>query len=360
MTDLDSKRELDAGAITCLANSNDTRPNFWVNGSAFGGTNSPLYSNLDFTTPLFADETQYVDGTIFSGWYAGDMIASPTASQTDVEMWWMWNATGDECYSMEIVRDLDTGFGDDVVLDFSGAVTFYLGIEDGASSEGLLTSMTGYKLSIENEDPYLKIDTIVNPVTESLLVTGNVYDDFVGYTLSINLDAWDDTYGEDTWETIDVTESIGNWSYLFQFNDQDMPLGEDWEILVELTTMYSAPLVENYTITIDDVNPPNIEGIVDIADRYENGIVPLEDEVLVITVGLTDDYCLNDEITAELYFWKGDDVALSVPMTQFAPATTTFIGNLTVEHVPGVNATYTYFIAAWDTNFNKATSLLHI
>lgn len=347
MTDLDTNGELDTGNYVCWANSNQTDPNFWINGSAFGGQNRPLWWNLDFDDALDSDETKYMDGSIFPAWYMGDEQAVLGGSQTDVEMWWMWNATGDESYSMEIVRAYDTLHSDDVVLDFTGAMTFYLGVEDGASSEGLLTSMHSYKLSAENEAPYLKIDTIVNPVTESLLVTGNVYDDFLHSSLSINLDAWDDTYGEDTWETISVTESIGNWSYLFQFNDEDMPLGEDWEILVEFDTMYSAPVVENYTITINDVTPPNFEGIVDIADRYINGIVPLEDEVLVITVGLSDDYCLNDEITAELYFWKGDDVALSVPMTQFAPATTTFIGNLTIEHVPGVNATYTYFIDAW-------------
>ncbi|NHJ04559.1 MAG: hypothetical protein EAX90_07035 [Candidatus Heimdallarchaeota archaeon] len=354
MVDLDTNGELDAGNYVGLANSNETDPNFWINGTAF--SYEPLYADLDYTTGLFADQTQYVDGTIFSGWYKGDEQATLASSQTDVEMWWMWNATGDECYSMEIVRDLDTGFGDDLVLDFSAPMTFYLGIEDGASSEGLLTSMKGYKLSIENEEATLNIDTIVNPVTESLLVTGNAYDDFVGYTLSINLDAWDDTYGPDTWDDVTITESTGNWSYLFQFNEDDMPLGDDWEILVEFDCMYTAPVVENYTISINDITPPSIEGIVDVATRYDGGVVPLEEDIVVITVGLADDYCANDDITAELYFWKGDDVALSTPMVQFAPATTTFVGNLTIEHVPGENATYYYFINAWDTNFNKATS----
>lgn len=359
MTDLDTNGELDTGNYVGLANSNQTDPNFWINGSAFGGTNRPYWWNVDFDALLAADQTDYIDGSIFPAWYIGDEQAVLGGSQTDVEMWWMWNATGDECYSMEIVRAYDTLHPDDVELNFTVPITFYLGVEDGASSEGLLTSMHSYKLSAENEAAYLKIDTIANPVIESLLVTGNVYDDFLHSSLSINLDAWDvDNEPDDpaTWEPITVTEAIGNWSYLFTFNADDMPLGDDWEILVEYDTMYSAPVVENYTITINDVNAPNFEGIIDIADRYDDGIVPLEDELLVITVGLADDYCLNDEITAELYYWKGEDVALSTAMVQFAPGSTTFIGNLTVEHVPGINANYTYFIAAWDTNYNKATS----
>ncbi|MFW9924057.1 MAG: PGF-CTERM sorting domain-containing protein [Candidatus Thorarchaeota archaeon] len=336
-----------------------------VDGVADGGTlpyemNTNETDTFDDAKPLYdddwaaiADETTVANGTMYKAWHDVDSI-TPTGSQTDAEIYWDWNTTIEHYYTMEFVRDLDTSQTDDFVIDFSSPLTFYLGVADSADTYEMLIDFEALEVSLTNDDAELVFDVVADEITESLLITGTVYDDYEGWDLIVELSGWEDTYGPDSYDYCSVNVATGNWSYLFLFNENDMPLG-DQTITVTFMTRYNGTLVEEQDTYFDDVKAPTIQGIVDIAERYPDG-VPMDEEYVVVTVGLDDDYARNDDLTAYLYSYKGNDVALATIMTQFSPGSTTFIANITLVHDPVIAYNYTYFIEAYDTNLNKETS----
>ena len=352
MLDVNSTGHLDTGTAPFLANSNETDTWDWVTGAAFAGANRPIYEN-DTTTLLPPDETTIDNGTKYIGWKNDDVYATPTSSQTDVQFWVDYNASGDDYYTMEIKRALDTGNPDDWEIDMEDCY-FFIGYENAHSTAGLLIGTDMYSIAHDNDVATVTLNPIVSPVTEALLITGTVYDDYDGLELYVTMDGWDDTYGPGTYFDASITYATGNWSFLFYFDEYDMPLG-DMEIFVYMDPKYEDVTVLNHTLSIDDIKAPQIGGIVDIAERYPAG-VPLEDDYVTVTVGLSDDYCFVDDITAYIYSYKGNDVALKSDMVQFSSGGSTFTGNITVEHVPGEDVNYTYFIEAWDTNLNKVVS----
>ena len=352
MLEVNGTGHLDTGTEPFFANSNETDPWDWVTGAAFAGENRPVYEN-DTTTLLPGDETDVINGSKYIGWYNDDVYATPTASLTDVEYYYTYNASGKEYYTMEVTRKLDTGRADDWVINMS-ACYFFLGVDNAHSTAGLFVDTNMYKIAHDNDVATVELNPIVSPVTESLLITGTVWDDYAGLELYVTMDGWDDTYGPGTYYDASITYATGNWSFLFIFDEYDMPLG-DMEIFVYMDPKYEDITVLNHTLSIDDIKPPQIGGIVDIEERFPAG-VPLEEETVTVTVGLSDDYCFVDDITAYLYSYKGTDVALKTDMVQFSSGGSTFTGNITVEHVPGEDVNYTYFIQAWDTNLNKVES----
>lgn len=340
MFECDDEGTADGGTLPFEMNTNET--DTFVDAK-------PLY---DDDWVAIADETTLANGTMYKAWHDVDTI-TPTGSQTNTEVYWDWNTTMEHYYTMEIVRDLDTGETDDLVIDFSSPLYFYLGGADGDDTYDMLIDYEVLEVSLTNDDAELTFDTLEDTITESLLITGTVYDDYEGWDLIVECSGWEDTYGPGSFDYVSVNTATGNWSYLFIFNENDMPLGE-MTITVSFMTRYNGTLVASQDTYFDDVNAPTIQGIVDVASRYPDG-VPADEDYVVVTVGLDDDYCINDDITALLYSYKGNDVALSTPMVQFSSGSTTFIANITVLH-EAAPVNYTYFIQAWDTNLNKATS----
>lgn len=335
----------DGGTLPYIMNTNET--------STFVDA-KPILQN-DFLTPI-ANEVTDANGTMYHAWYNTTTTATHGQANTAVSA--DWNTTLKDHYTVEMIRLLDTTDSDDFILDFSEALSFEVGVANKDSTFDMHIPTTSLKVSTTNEAADLTFTEIAtNPVFEAFVITGCVFDDFIGYNLTISMDGWVDTYGTIGMPTsypITVNEVTGNYSFLFFFDEWDMPLGEQ-TIFVTLYPKYDAPIQLNQTIEIDDIKSPNIEGIVNLQDRYPNG-VPLDEDYVVITVGLTDDYCVVDDIVAYLYHYVGDDVALKTDMVQFAPGSSTFVANISIEHAFGEVNKYTYFVQAWDANLNKVTS----
>ncbi|MHA1221013.1 MAG: hypothetical protein ACTSQB_04700 [Candidatus Heimdallarchaeota archaeon] len=254
-------------------------------------------------------------------------------------------------------RLLDTTEADDIVLDFSSLtdMSFFIGKANKDDGVDMVISTSEYTLSTGNIASELTFDTIVSPVTESLLIKGTAYDDYLNYDFTVEMTGWDDTYGPGSYDFITVDPITGNWSYLFFYQDMDMPLGEH-NVTVIFKAKYDAPIEMYQTIEIDDIVAPQILGLVDMGARYDHG-VPNDTLWLEFTVGLSDNYYSNADLTANLYIYKDDDVALQYPMTQFSAGSTTFSANVTLDYdVTAVN-NYTYFVQVWDGNLNKVVSV---
>ncbi|MBD3192226.1 MAG: hypothetical protein GF308_16415 [Candidatus Heimdallarchaeota archaeon] len=342
----------DAGTKPFVANSNYTagqRPKAAINGSAFTGNVKPIRDNSWAT---IADYTTIPNGTMYNAWK--NTTTTPSGSQTDVEVGWMHDGAN---YYVEMVRALDTGNDDDFVIDFTEALDFHIAVANMDIAADLMLDTTAYSVATTCEDAAISLDPIDATVTESLLVTGEVYDDYDGWSLMIGDTAWEGTWGTaGPAFNVDVTEATGEFSFLMLFDQWDMPTGAH-TITLYFTTRYNGTLTASASFTVDDVEAPNIEGLVDVSTRYEDGIVPLSEDYVVVTVGLQDDHDATDDLTVDLYSWKDDDVALAEPMVQFSPGGKTFYANITIEHSDqGIYHNYTYFVQAWDLSLNKATS----
>jgi len=333
-------------------------------------TTGPLFDNSQVTIP---DWTAIPDKTYINAWYP----ETAAGGQTDVTLASTWNATGDDTYVVEFMRSLDTGDADDIALDFSDVtgMQFCIGKANKDNAKDMLIGLTCYDLALTNDAPSLTFNTIVNPVTEALLITGTVYDDFLGWDLIVYLDTWDDTYGYQLGPGFylepDVNVATGNWSFLFFYDSYDMPLG-DSKCYVEFYPKYDAPISIYQNVTIEDVTAPQVVGLVNIMDQYPTG-VPNETESITITVGVQDNYAdynielsdlfegiyLPENLTVELYYYMDDGVALSTPMTQFSyPGGLTYNADIPLALAdPLADNNYTYFVSAWDGSLNKATSV---
>lgn len=335
--------DADGGTLPYVMNTNKTTDTF-VDAK-------PLYES-DLST-LISDEFALANGTMYHAWLNSTTTA--TGGQINTNVYSDWNDTLMDYYTVEMRRQLNTGDSDDFVLDFTEDLIFYVGSANQDDTFNMLIPTKALNTAHTNDAADLTFTTITtDPIISALVITGGVFDDFANYDLTVHLSGWDDTYGANTFFDADVNEATGNYSFLFFFDEWDLPLGEHI-INVTLTPKYETPIMLNQTINIKDIKAPNIEGIVDLQDRYPDG-VPLDEDYVVVTVGLADDYCVVDDIAAYLYHYVGDDVALKTDMIQFAPGSTTFIANITIDHAYGVINNYTYFIQAWDTNLNKVTT----
>ncbi len=334
--------QADLGVLPYLMNTNVT--------GTFDGAKPTLQN--DFATPI-TNEVTDANGTMYHAWY--NTTTPSTLGQTDTDVSADWNSTLMDHYTVEMTRALDTGDATDFALNFSEAMTFHVGAASQDNTYDMLISTSSYSVALTNDAAALTFTTITGAVqNDALVITGGVFDDFSDYTLTIQLTGWADTYGPGAWFAPDVNAVTGNYSFLFFFDEWDMPLGTH-TIFVTLYTMYEAPIQLNQTIVIDDTKAPTIQGIVDMQERYPTG-VPLDEDYVIVTVGLDDDYCHNNDISAFLYSWVDDNVANPTDMVQFAPGSTTFTANITILHTVGVVSNYTFFIQVWDTNYNKFTT----
>ncbi len=318
-----------------------------TNGTDFEGNVKPIYDN---------DQLPIVDwgvipvSTCFDAYFPN----TPTGSQTDVLVASDWNNTKMNRYTLEFKRALNTGQIDDIEFDFGlSNFNFFIGKIDGEITEYFYFANYDYRISTENEIPTLTFDVIPGLVTESLLIGGIVYDDYVNYDFTVNV----------TWEYTPETEYIdypvvnhltGQWSYLLSYNYYYMPLG--WQdIIITFDPKYDDPIIMNQTTSFDDIDPPEILGIVDMGNRYPDG-VPIDEEYVPITIGIRDNYDITDNLIAQLYAWKDDGITTLYPMDQFSSGGTTFYVDLYLSYDPLAENLYTYFVQVWDTSNNKITS----
>ncbi|MFW9923556.1 MAG: hypothetical protein ACFFDW_09765 [Candidatus Thorarchaeota archaeon] len=311
----------------------------------------PIWDNN--SNPLPVDQSGIPLGTKYTAWF--DSETTPNDSQNDFEISWEWNQIWDEHYLIEIKRPLITGHGDDISLDFNQPLSFHFGIENKDDCHDMLVNYQDYQISITNEPASLTFNTVSDTITGALLITGTIYDDYEGWELRIELSGWEETYSPGTFDFASVNLETGDWSYLFLYNEYDMPLGPQ-TITVTFITRYNGTFIEEQDTFFDDTKGPVILGIVDLGERYPDG-VPIDVDYVVVTVGLDDDYAKNDDLTVLLYSYRDDQVAIATQMIQFSPGSTTFIANITLLHNSHDICYYTYFIQAWDTNLNKATSM---
>ncbi len=318
-----------------------------TNGTDFEGNVKPIYDNEQ--TPIVDWEVIPV-ATCIDAYFSN----TPTGSQTDVLVSSDWNNTKMNHYTLEFKRALNTGQIDDIEFDFGLTnFDFFIGKIDGEITEYFYFANKDYRISTENEAPTLTFDVIPGLVTDSLLIGGTVYDDYLNYNLTVNV-TWEYTPETGYVEYAEVNQFTGQWSFLLLYNEYYMPLG--WqEIIIKFDPKYDDPIIMNQTTIFDDIEPPEIIGIVDIGVIYPDG-VPIDQEYVPITTGVNDNYDITDDLSVYLYSWKNEGVALLTPMTQFSPGGTTYYANLYLSYDPAAENLYTYFVQVWDTSNNKVTS----
>ena len=357
----------DGGVLPYDENFDTTTKTGWDQPDRYNNTNDIL------------DHDGLVNGTSFIGWFES---LTPTLSQTDVEMGYTWNASGDDMYVVEFIRDLDTGlYADDILLDLGnatelGLMKFWLGTENKQNCFDFSVGTTKYNMEPPGETNVaaeLEWDIIAGPVYEALLLQGAVYDDYVveADDFTITLSGWEDTYGASYYSTIatGINDFTGDWSYLFYYDEDDMPLGNNMANIT-WTPKYddvSTDITSWQWVNISDIASPQILGLVDVNEQYPDG-VPEDATFVPVTVGAKDNYLYyssdlggytdKDSLVIYLFSWVDDGVALMSPMEQFTPGGSTFTGNITLTPLAaGETRNISYFVEVWDPSNNKATSV---
>jgi len=316
-----------------------------TNGTDFLPPNKPLYDNVGL--PIIDHSTVPINSHV-KGW----LEETPTGSQTDVIVGMNHNGS---YYIVEFVRELDTGNFDDIVIDLTNNdVNFYIGVANGDDSMDMDIAVSEHLIFDDNTAAELTFDAIPGRVTSSLLLQGTAFDDYEDYYVTVWVETWADTWGSA--DFVSVNRITGAWSYLLIFNEMDMPLG-----YTNITITLYAPYEEVISITqpteIDDIQAPQIIGMTDIGERYPNG-VPEDELYVTVAVGLQDDYDDVNYLVTNIYWYKDQGIALAAPMIQFAPDSSTFIANITLDPTDDyrIEHNYSYFIQAWDTSNNKVRS----
>jgi uncharacterized protein YfaT (DUF1175 family) len=342
----DGDETADAGTLSFVENSNGTAPTH------------------DNSSVAIADYSIIANGTNFVGWFDE---ATPTGSQTDVTYNVDWNNTRAGYYTAEFSRLLDTTNGDDLVLDFTDTYNnplyFIVGSANADDALDLDITTSEYLLCPDNEVATLTFDAITNPVESSLLITGTVFDDYEGWDLIVYMDGWDITYFPGAFDYADVNLATGDWSYLFIFDQWDMPLG-DWTVYVEFYPLYDASIQLSHAVTIEDNGDPQVLGIVDLNERFPydltqnlTGYDGADGTNVIVTIGAGDNYWASDLLDCELFWSKDGGATNSAPMAQFSAGGTTFTGNLSIadSHKKQTN-NYTYWVTITDPSGNSVTS----
>lgn len=279
-----------------------------------------------------------------------------TGSQTDVVVGWDYNKTKVGYYTVEMIRDLNTGGSDDMVLDFTTNLedlSVWVGAENKQNCHNMEVGIVGYDIYDVNTPATLQFSVTPAIWRETCVISGNASDDYAGLELHVTITDWA------SYDTISIDPLTGEWLYFFGYNVDDMPLG-DQTITVTLLPQYEDPIVlEQDTEFVDD-EVPTIVGVVDIADRYAaDGGVPNDTLAVDITIGVTDNYWSNADLLCELYYFKDEGVPLMIPMTQASVGGPAFSCSLPLVYEIGAENNYTYFISVWDGNMNKIDSERH-
>lgn len=310
----------------------------------------PIWDNDQ--NPIPPDNTLPIYTEIVA-WF--DSNQEPNESQNDFQIAIDHNNYREYYYTAEIVRALNTSHNDDIAINLTKPLKFLFG-EDSYSFD-LLYGYNEYDVYFTNELAELSFDAIedANPeedgiqISNSFVITGMIYDDFRYYQLRVTNSLWGDVY-----RSISVNQITGEWQYLLLFNKNTLPLGES-VITVTLYPAFEDPISMNQTIFVEDNDPPLIQGVVDIAERYPEG-VPADERSVEISIGIIDNYDSADDITPYLYYYKEGDVTLSVEMQPITSSSRLFITSIPIFHGMENTYEYSYFIEVFDASMNKVTT----
>jgi len=326
-------------------------------GPATFGWSQP---DMDNNSVLITDHNDLANGTSYIGWFDD----TPTESQIDVNIAKTWNATGDDRYIVEFRRALNTSNLDDIKLNFDNLanMSFFVGVEDNQECRNMHVGIIELTLSDTNIQATFDWDDVNSPVNSALLLTGHIWDDFDGLEIWIMLSGWEDTYGPDSWWNYAncINSYTGDWSALFYYDENDMPLGNH-VLTVKFKPKYDEELILSQEVTIVDDVAPQLVGLVNMNDRYPNG-VPNNHEYVHVTIGASDNYQYyipglgysdTDFLSVFLFYIIGGVVNM-VPMVQFSPGGSTFSANITLDHTYTRNITY--YVQAFDPIGNTVVS----
>ncbi len=167
---------------------------------------------LDNTTPPITNHLVLLLGTIYVGWF----LNPPSSSQTDVTIASDFNTTETFNYTVEFSRPLNTGFADDIVLDFSNLedLSFFVGAVNSDDAEDIIIGVEEFSLASGNDPMEFSWNSFTNPVTSAIVVTGTCYDDYVNFDFRIRLSGWENSYdldyGYEFWDNPDVNQFTGD------------------------------------------------------------------------------------------------------------------------------------------------------
>lgn len=379
--EIDAAGAPDGGTVPFEANSNVTDPAAAIDGTAFQAPAKPLYD--ESWTPI----SNYSAIPVNTSYYAWKTTpTAPTGNQTQVGVGWYYSGTE---YMVEMTRALDPGATDDFAIDFTGDLDFVIGGANAQDTSSLLIATEAYSVGTTNEPAQLVLDDIPDTITESFFVSGQIWDDYgptdtTQWTVEINTTGWDAVYdpAQNWWEAdlgakpkykdfIFIPPS-GEWSYFMKYPVtvssayewygvgfaivNDLPLMTQ-TVYVTYEAKYDGPMVVSDTFTVVDSTAPEISQMVNITDRY-GGAVPYGEDVVNFAATLSDNHDLTNNLSVSLWYYKEDEVPSTEPMVVEGIAGSIFNTNVTIEHseTPGEYYNYTYFVEAWDTSLNKATS----
>ncbi|MFW9923557.1 MAG: hypothetical protein ACFFDW_09770 [Candidatus Thorarchaeota archaeon] len=311
----------------------------------------PIWDNDQ--NPMPPDDSTIPLYTRITAWF--DSNQRPNESQNDMQISINYGITKSNYYTAEIIRRLNTTHADDFVFNFSKPLNFLIGRD--SYEFDLLINFYTYALSYDNEPAELSFDAILDSnlmedgiqVSSNFIISGKMYDDYQNYEIKVENPKSIYTVGYAT-----INKLTGEWYYLFSYSKNFLPLGET-TIIVTLYPNYEDPLTLNQTIFVEDTLPPIIQGVVDIGERYPEG-VPADEQIIEISIGIIDNYDTTSDITAYLYYYKENEVVTPIQMSPFTITSRVFSATIPISHGLEENYEYTYFVQVYDNSWNTVSS----
>ncbi|MBN1328037.1 MAG: hypothetical protein JXA54_01070 [Candidatus Heimdallarchaeota archaeon] len=303
--------------------------------------------------------------------YAAYYPLTPTDSQIDMEISWNWNETLSNGYTFEIVRKLNTGHSDDIILNFANYVNNYtllLGSYNKYDTKYWQTlystnfgniNLKSLKIGTTNAPANFTFNTLDAVCTNELALSGFVEDDFFIESMEVRVSGWIDTFGFDCYKKASYNDYSNQWTSVLKFNPNDLPLGEQ-KINVTLKLKYEDDITLSQTIFVQDNLSPIILGIIDLSERYPYGVEGPK-ESIEITAGLLENYSPNN-LTATLYYkLENEETFNQTIMKQFYLNGVTFNGlipliEVNVSTPNQVYYNYTNYVIAKDLANNSVIS----
>ena len=347
MYECDEEGNPDNGTLPAIMNSA---------GNVIDTEIGPKWDNESNLLPT--DQSEISDNTEYYCWL--NTSAIPDDSQNDTQISIDWENYMNDTLLIEIVRPLDTGHPDDIIIDFTQPLYFIFNCYEHVNAVNYEIPYSDYLVGLDNEEPSLTLDAITdsNPsidgiqIQDSLLLTGTVYDDYLYSELEIHLSGWDLTF-PGYFGYANIYLATGTWSYNLNYDSETMPLGVNNVTLI-YRAQYDDPIIIKETIIIEDVESPELAPI-NISSRYPDG-VPGDVRSIAISTFIDDNYNDNRNLTAFLYYSVDGEQKNPIEMIQTHVGSSLFTANLPLTKSIDKNIEYTYFIRANDIENNIINS----
>jgi len=328
----------DTGTLPFIFNSNE---------SSVNDNSIPIYNK---TMHIIDDHSSIPIGTVIPAWFENPLV--PTGSQSNVAM---RMSHSNRYTTIEFVRSLNTGYGDDLLLNFTKNTTWFIfGYRDSDDSRDFHITTNPYLISLQNTPAELTFDALPSWVNDSLLLQGTVFDDYVDYTIDVLLDI--SMYPE----SANINRTTGTWSYLVPFRDNYLLLGLN-NILITLNPPYEDEISLNQSTFVEDTLAPVIHGVTNISEIYPDG-VPNTEVKVTIDANITDQYYRIRDLSVNLYIYRNKVLGSVTQMSQwenpFGPFYQFFREDIIftpLDPYPPLNK-FTYCIVATDDSNNTIKS----